>query len=151
LFFVCAKILSSWLNTTMAAENAGRSFDEGLGDLLHVRTLLGGGVTEFVGTLQQHQNDVLHCYTGLLRVGGGDADIKAEPFDLRRGAAPLDQGCSSRASTVWALPWRPSAKMLHRPWRVCASTHRPLRFVKWTGSFGLSDAPKEALKLPAAN
>jgi hypothetical protein len=53
LFFVCAKILSSWLNTSMAAENAGRSFDEGLGDLLHVRTLLGGGVTEFVGTLQQ--------------------------------------------------------------------------------------------------
>jgi len=92
LFFVCAKILSSWLNTSMAAENAGRSFDEGLGDLLHVRTVLGGGVTEFVGTLQQHQNDVLHCYTGLLRVGGGDADIKAEPFDLRRGAAPLDQG-----------------------------------------------------------
>jgi hypothetical protein len=100
--------------------------------------------------LEQHQNDVLHRDPGLLRVGGGDADIEAEVFDLRQGAAPLDQGRSSRASTVWALPSNRAPKCfigLHGFVRRIG----PLRFVKWTGSSGLSDAPKEALKLPAAN
>jgi hypothetical protein len=88
----------------MAAGNVERSFGEGLGDFGHIDTLIGGEVAKLICALQQHQNDVLHRDAGLLCVGVGDADIEAELFGLRPGAAPLDQGRSSRASTVWALP-----------------------------------------------
>jgi hypothetical protein len=77
---------------------------EGSRDLRQVCTLLGGDVTQLVCALQQRENDVLYSDAGLLRIGGGDAGIEAELFDLRQGAAPLDQGRSSRASTVWASP-----------------------------------------------
>ena len=42
---------------------------KGLGHLRHVGALISGEVAEFVGTLQQHQDDVLHGDAGLLRVG----------------------------------------------------------------------------------